>query len=383
MSLFIILFNVPWGWACDYAEKTAHFLGKSDVVICYMQFDAKTLKECLVQRKRIILFRKLSQNIYEYVPLYIFPFRRFKFIQKINSIINILILRLIVNFLQLKIRFIQKYVWTFYPGYLDSFHFFGRFYKFIYDCVDYYGSYSPEEDCILAYVENSLILMVDYFFVNSKTLYDLHKSTRIAVLVPQGFRYNEFQIQNLPSTLIIPRDKPIVGYIGGINYRLNYKLLINLVMDNPQYNFVFIGPIEKINLKYFENHTKPLIDKLFSCSNCLSYPKQPADTLLSVIEQFDIGIIPYDLKYKTNVYSYPMKLFEYFYAGKPVISTSIKELLLFPNYVKIADTYQEWSSQISCLLKTPWNKKLQQKQRDLAIANSWERKIETIVNTLN
>ena len=73
-----------------------------------------------------------------------------------------------------------------------------------------------------------------------------------------------------------------------------------------------------------------------------------------------------------------MKLFEYFYMGKPVISTPIEEVKRFPNYVKIGNTVEEWKKHITSLLSHSWPKSYQKKQREMAIANNWSKKISII-----
>ena len=71
-----------------------------------------------------------------------------------------------------------------------------------------------------------------------------------------------------------------------------------------------------------------------------------------------------------------MKLFEYFYLGKPVISTPIEELKRFPKFVKIGKTAKEWEKHIKFLLSKPWP--YQKEQKKLAKENSWKSKIEVI-----
>lgn len=79
-----------------------------------------------------------------------------------------------------------------------------------------------------------------------------------------------------------------------------------------------------------------------------------------------------------------MKLFEYFYMGKPVLSTPIRELTLpkFKNLIKIGKNYLEWESHIHYLLNKPWNKSSQRKQKQMAINNSWDNKVKFILSKI-
>ena len=120
------------------------------------------------------------------------------------------------------------------------------------------------------------------------------------------------------------------------------------------------------------------IKKLKKLPNVIIGFSKDRKIIPSIIKQFDIGIIPYNIKLLSNKYCYPMKIFEYFYLGKPVISTPIKELKNFPEYVKIGNTIEEWKKHIEILLSKPWPEKYERKQKKLAIANSWSNKINTI-----
>ena len=101
-----------------------------------------------------------------------------------------------------------------------------------------------------------------------------------------------------------------------------------------------------------------------------------------IIDEFDIAIIPYDINFEFNRFCYPMKLFEYFYLKKPVVSTQIEELNRFSPIVKIGKDATEWGKMISGILSTTWSKENQQKQRSFSKANSWEKKINNIIDEL-
>jgi len=209
-----------------------------------------------------------------------------------------------------------------------------------------------------------------------KKIYNRYSRTSIHI-VPQGFnmlkiKTGQYKIK-LSSTSL-----PIIGFVGSINERFDMKLLLTICRKNPQWHFVFIGPIEN------EPHVSPhnfsdTINELFDLPNVTHISRQLREIVYSYIRQFDICMIPYDSTQDFNRYCYPMKLFEYFYIGKPVISTPIEELKRFPKFVKIGRTAEEWEKYIQTLLGKPWPDIYQKEERALAIENSWEKKISTIV----
>ncbi|GAG50364.1 unnamed protein product, partial [marine sediment metagenome] len=202
--------------------------------------------------------------------------------------------------------------------------------------------------------------------------------------VPQGCNTSLFlKIKKQP----LPKDireipSPIIGFSGNINYRLNFFLIKSLALSQPEWAFVFIGPF----------HYNPKQDKIINFNknlkelqkikNIYFLGRKSKKQLVAYIDNLDIGIIPYNIKQKYNLYCYPMKVFEYFARGKPVVSTPIESLIPLQPYVKIAKDAKEFSLKIAKILKTGWSKKYQKEQRKLAIANSWKKKIERISQIL-
>ena len=78
-----------------------------------------------------------------------------------------------------------------------------------------------------------------------------------------------------------------------------------------------------------------------------------------------------------------MKLFEYFFLGKPVVSTPIVELRKFKKYVKTGATSKMWREHIRALISESWPKKYQKEQRRLALDNNWREKISSILKMVD
>ena len=89
-------------------------------------------------------------------------------------------------------------------------------------------------------------------------------------------------------------------------------------------------------------------------------------------------MIPYDISQDFNRYCYPMKLFEYFYLGKPVVSTDILELRNFPGLVAIGNTSDDWGKAIKKILSKEWSMKNKKLEKRLSMENSWQMKISKI-----
>jgi hypothetical protein len=373
-ALVIILFDHPREHTSDYAHQTARFFRKQNIVIGVLCKDAKSLWELLRERKKFRIWETQNRNYYIYRPLYVIPLRRYAVIQKLNIFLNSIIVRLI-SFVFCRTRAISKtYLWIFNPENYPVMKLFGSSVVSVYDCVDYHG-HEPEHKN-----EHLLIRQCAHVFVNSRVLFDsiyLHRHD--VRQVPLGFDLPMFKSRHPASPTRLPHTQPVIGYIGGINSRLDYPLLSELAGKNPQLNFVFVGPIQRHEEDgAFEAFVKPKIDALLSYPNVYHVLHVSKDTIPGIIRQFDIGMIPYDTSKQFNKFCYPMKFLEYCYTGKPVLSTPIDELKQFPKFVKTGRTAKEWEKNITEILSKPWSSGFQKEQRRIAEANSWENKFSGI-----
>ena len=340
----LIPFTLPWDWSADYQKQTCLELAKNNQVIVYFP-------------GRAYFFLKPSIpsginhfNIRVEIPKYYLPFRRFTFIEKINQAISIKILK--KKLPQNTILWIFDPIFHSYPQQLKL-----KISLSLYDCVDYHDSINKKEHCQIREQEDKLLENVDLVLVNSTTLQNIHHKYK-SHLVPQGFNKDIFT-KPAREKINLPSDKPLIGFIGGINYRLDFKLLNSLIKNNLQWNFVFVGPTQYISPTSKINLQKQ-INLLKQYPNSIWRGNIKKKHIPSLIKKFDVAMIPYDISYKFNQYCYPMKLFEYFYLSKPVISTPIKELQLvqFKNLIKIDNTAKGWEKYINDLLLKPWPKKL-------------------------
>ena len=384
--LIVIPFNIPWEWSTDYTNQTAYILSKKNTVICYMWSEALSIKECLQKGKIPKIIVRHSKNLYLYYPLYFIPFGRFKFVSALNSSLNIFLLKIFIKYFEISRHLEKKIVWIFYPNLATIAESLGKDYFTIYDCVDFFAVGTSAERKWVERHQRRLLAYANLVVANSKVLQKYLKEWRKDVrLVPQGFRFGHFakygkgkQKYKIPKKLA--NKKPLLGFVGGVNNRLDFELLIKLGKNNPQWNFAVWGPIQKpfIQKNRFERKLKTLL----SLPNVTSGMSKNKREIPAIINGFDIGIIPYDVTQDFNKFCYPMKLFEYFYLGKPVIATPIEELKRFPKLVRIGNNYHEWEKIIKEILSKPWPKEYKKLQRKLAEENSWEKKVEKISEIL-
>lgn len=347
-----------WDHSADFLRQTAFTLSKNNVVYIYDQnnhyfFLKKTKKKSYPHYK----------NIFFHQVKYYLPFERFSFIDKINRYVSF---KIFIKQLPKK----KKILWIFYPNYYDLAKIANKNITKIYDCVDYNENQNNEK---------ALIDNVDYFFVNSLALKNFHKNKckKAIYINAQGFYLpDEKKIKKVK----LKTNKSIIGFIGGINYRLNFPLLDELIKNNPQWQFIFYGPTQKHQKKDKLFETQSWIKKIKSYKNVSFGKSKNRYKVYGFIKSFDVAIIPYNPIIAFNKYCYPMKVFEYLYFTKPIVSSEIKELKLykFNKFIKIAKKNSDWEKYIKYSLQIRFNNQEKQEQKKIAENNSWENKIAKI-----
>ena len=363
---------------CDFLWQTKKVLDKDNFVYV---IDCSSSQSVL----QIIRSWVFSWKIDYLEPIDLLPFRRFSFIKDFNQAIYFFALQIYLSIKHK--RFKDCYLWMFFPQLTTVTQLNLPWWQIIFDIVDFHTSENKQIDLLLTKAKRRLLIKADHIFVISHTLLKQYKKfikqehlnlkNKIEI-VPQGFDWDSFLKNNQKTTLVFPTGKPIIGFIGQISERLDFELINSLVIKNKQRNFVFIGPWHHENNVPANASYQDYFKKICREKNCFYYGKQSRKNILSILDRFDICMIPYNCSFDFNRYSYPMKIFEYFYAGKPVLSTQIDELERFGDFVKIGFDAKEWQTNINQLLKESYQFKKQSVQREIAIQNSWSNKLERI-----
>lgn len=232
----------------------------------------------------------------------------------------------------------------------------------VYDCMDELSAFkfAPPE---MKKFEQDLLNKADLVFTGGHSLYEAKKNAHHSIYpFPSSIDKDHFAQARQSSDE--PEDQrtiasPRFGFYGVIDERMDIDLLASVAGLRPHWQFVLIGPIVKIDPASLPKHQN--IHYLGS----KTYRELPR-----YLSGWDIALIPFARNESTQFIS-PTKTPEYLMGGKPVISTSIQDVIEpYGNkgLVEIADTAEQFIAAAERILSM--------KDRD-----SWLKKVDTLLAT--
>jgi UDP-galactopyranose mutase len=130
-----------------------------------------------------------------------------------------------------------------------------------------------------------------------------------------------------------PIPHPRLGFFGVIDERMDLDLLRGVAAARPDWHVVLLGPVVKIDAA-----------ALPQAANIHYLGPKQYDELPRYIASWDVALLPFARNESTRFIS-PTKTPEYMAAGKPVVSTSIRDVVRpygQQGLVRIADTVADF-----------------------------------------
>lgn len=235
------------------------------------------------------------------------------------------------------------------------------------DCVDEIQGFSNIHQNRVK-EEKLLIELSDQVICSSTYLYHkISSMSKNVVLIPNGGDFKHFNKFN--HKLLADYVKPIVGYFGAIAEWFDTDLVEFLVSSRPELTFVFIGDTYGSNL-----------DKLRKFENVFFLGERPYSELPNYLHSFDVCIIPFKINKLTKA-AHPIKIYEYFAAGKPVVTTNMPELVMMKDLCYVVHDKNDFLAKLDIALVEN-NKDLVKKRMEYAEMNTWEKRFDVLYATL-
>jgi glycosyltransferase involved in cell wall biosynthesis len=169
--------------------------------------------------------------------------------------------------------------------------------------------------------------------------------------------------------------KNIVIFQGGVNDRLDYKLLQSVIQRMPEFEFRFFGKIVD----------SEAVQRLKNLSNVRMFGQVDPDVVGQEMLGATVGIIPF-MQNELMRNSLPLKVFEYISCGLPVVSIPIRALERFGSsegeIIRFATTDDEFVAAIRKLAPIRHDSDRLSRSDQLASLNSYDIRFKEVVSTI-
>ena len=268
-------------------------------------------------------FKQECENVWRLRPCG-FPYER---CSRLINIINGKMARTEIEEAARQLKFEKPILWLDRVHGFD-FEYFQKNSFVVYDLVDEILAFGRvRNDRMLLELENQVLKRADVLLSSSQTLMNrkITQSGRTgkSQFLPNGVDCSRFSIE----TGKVTQQNPTIGFIGHISKRsINYNLVQSVAAARPDWTLLFVGPGTEEDKNALKERYPNIV---------IQDPVSGAE-VPRVIRDFDIGMIPYNTDKEDMDYVFPRKACEYLAAGKPVISTPLKEVECLRPYVQVA-----------------------------------------------
>ena len=188
----------------------------------------------------------------------------------------------------------------------------------VYDCMDELSAFSGAPPS-LKNNEQALFQQAQLVFTGGRSLFEAKRKQHPSVyLFPSSVDVAHFgrarQVSEEPEDQK-PIGKPRFGFAGVIDERMDIELLKQVAQARPDWQFVLLGPVVKINPASLPQAANVHLLGMKSYADLPAY-----------MSGWNIGMLPFALNDSTRFIS-PTKTPEYLAAGLRVISTPIRDVV--------------------------------------------------------
>jgi glycosyltransferase involved in cell wall biosynthesis len=239
----------------------------------------------------------------------------------------------------------------------------------IYEMMDDYGRIHAAHAGEIERVENHLLGEADLVIVTSDLL--LEKAERMrqgkrTVLIGNGVDYGFFDSGALPRPPELGTMGTVAGYIGAIDHWMDFETVAYVADLMRHVEFVFVGPVRIPNFP-----RRPNIHYL---------GRQPYERIPQFCAHFDVCLIPFLTGALADTVN-PVKIYEYFSLGKPVVASRMKELEQFGDLVYLASGPEEFRDGLRAAFSEKSDATVD-RRKEIAKKNDWSMKVAQVEKEL-
>jgi UDP-galactopyranose mutase len=214
----------------------------------------------------------------------------------------------------------------------------------VYDCMDELSAFAGAP-ASMREREQELLARADVVFTGGHALYERKRHSHPNVHpFPSSVDVDHFargRVSQPDCTDQANIPRPRLGFFGVVDERMDLELLRGVAAARPDWHLVIIGPVVKIDPSM-----------LPVAANIHYLGPKSYDELPSYLAGWDVALLPFARNDATRYIS-PTKTPEYLAAGKPVVSTSIRDVVRpygIQGLARIADDPDEFVAAVEASL---------------------------------
>jgi len=238
----------------------------------------------------------------------------------------------------------------------------------VYDCMDELSKFrfAPPE---LTRREAELLARADVVFTGGRKLFESksqhNDNCHFYGCGVDGAHFGKALAEETPvPPEMAALPKPVFGYFGVVDERLDYELIAHLADVNKSGSVAIIGPVLKVDPAALPK--RPNLHWLGQ----RSYADLP-----SYCKAFDVCLMPFALNEATEFIN-PTKALEYMATGRPIVSTPIADVVTnFSSVVGIAGDRKQFAEICLKAARDPDQESIR-RGHEMVAGNSWEAIVE-------
>lgn len=149
-----------------------------------------------------------------------------------------------------------------------------------------------------------------------------------------------------PPADLASLPRPLLGYVGTLEDRIDWPLLTRLSEEMPEASIVLVG----------KKSTQRGGAWTADYRRCLARPNvhalgwRPQEAIHTYNRAFDVCLIPYRTDHPFNLACSPTKIMDYMVTGRPIVSTALPECRLYDHLFDVASGPDEFLARVRAIV---------------------------------
>jgi glycosyltransferase involved in cell wall biosynthesis len=236
----------------------------------------------------------------------------------------------------------------------------------LYDCVDDYAELAgPDEEtrALILAMDREAAARADVVSTTTRFLHERHRlvnpGTHLVRNVGDYAHFARAAAVEKPAVV----QRPVLGFAGNLHPgKVDFELLAGLARARPDWTLLLVGPAQPA--------AREPLERLLALDNVHWDGPAPYQALPERVAVFEVGLIPY----VSNAYTrscFPLKLYEYLAAGKPVVAAGLPELAGMEPDVALASGAEAFAAAVERALDLRLDED-RRRRMGLAARNTWD-----------